>query len=147
MKERNNTFLILVTFAAALGGLLFGFDTAVISGAVPFIKTYFNLDDIALGWAVSSLLVGCIFGVIASGKPADILGRRKTLLIASFLFLISAIGSALSEHLYVFIIFRFIGGLAVGGLTLADILRAESSGTPHSGASAAGHKLTGTDFA
>ena len=114
MNKRNNTFLILVTFAAALGGLLFGFDTAVISGVVPFIKNYFKLDDITLGWAVSSILVGCVFGVILSGKPADIYGRRKTLLIASLLFFISAIGSALSEHLYVFIIFRFIGGIAVG---------------------------------
>ncbi len=114
MKKRNNTFLILVTFAAALGGLLFGFDTAVISGVVPFIKTYFSLDDIALGWAVSSLLVGCVFGVIISGKPADILGRRITLLIASLLFFISALGSALSDHLYIFIIFRFMGGIAVG---------------------------------
>jgi len=114
MKEKDNGFLILVVFAAALGGLLFGFDTAVISGAVPFIKTYFDLDDIALGWAVSSLLAGCIVGVIASGKPADVLGRRKTLLVASVLFLISAIGSALSNHLYAFVVFRFIGGIAVG---------------------------------
>jgi sugar porter (SP) family MFS transporter len=114
MKEKDNGFLILVVFAAALGGLLFGFDTAVISGAVPFIKTYFDLDDIALGWTVSSLLAGCIVGVIASGKPADVLGRRKTLLVASLLFLISAIGSALSNHLYVFVVFRFIGGIAVG---------------------------------
>lgn len=114
MKEKDNAFLILITFAAALGGLLFGFDTAVISGAVPFLKTYFDLDDIALGWAVSSLLAGCIVGVIASGKPADVLGRRKTLLVASLLFLISAIGSALSNHLYMFVAFRFIGGIAVG---------------------------------
>ena len=114
MKEKDTGFLILVVFAAALGGLLFGFDTAVISGAVPFIKTYFDLDDIALGWAVSSLLAGCIVGVIASGKPADVLGRRKTLLAASLLFLISAIGSALSNQLFVFVVFRFIGGIAVG---------------------------------
>jgi SP family arabinose:H+ symporter-like MFS transporter len=99
MKEKDDAYLILVTSAAALGGLLFGFDTAVISGAVPFIKTYFDLDDIALGWAVSSLLAGCIVGVIASGKPADVVGRRKTLLVASLLFLISANGSALSKHL------------------------------------------------
>ena len=118
MKEKDNGFLILVVFAAALGGLLFGFDTAVISGAVPFIKTYFDLDDIALGWAVSSLLAGCIVGVIASGKPADVLGRRKTLLAASLLFLISAIGSALSNHLYVFVVFRFIGGIAVGAASM-----------------------------
>ncbi len=114
MKQRNNTYLILITTAAALGGLLFGFDTAVISGAVPFIKNYFNLNNIMLGWAVSSLLVGCIFGVIASSKPSDVFGRKKTLLFAALLFLISAIGSALSEHLNIFITFRFLGGVAVG---------------------------------
>jgi len=114
MEQRNNTYLILITAAAALGGLLFGFDTAVISGAAPFIKNYFNLDNIMLGWAVSSLLVGCVFGVIASGRPSDVFGRKKTLLFAALLFFISAIGSALSEHLNIFIIFRFFGGIAVG---------------------------------
>ncbi len=114
MEKKDNVFLMLVTAVAALGGLLFGFDTAVISGTVPFIRSYFALDDIALGWAVSSLLIGCIGGVLASGKPADLLGRRMTLLAAAFLFFVSAVGSALSEHLSTFIVFRFIGGLAVG---------------------------------
>jgi SP family arabinose:H+ symporter-like MFS transporter len=128
MKEKSNTFLILVTFAAALGGLLFGFDTAVISGAVPYIKTYFNLNDIMLGWAVSSLLLGCIFGVILSGKPADVLGRRKTLLAASLLFFISALGSALSTHLYIFVTFRLVGGIAVGAAsTLSPMYISEIS--------------------
>ncbi len=143
MKERNSTFLILVTFAAALGGLLFGFDTAVISGVVPFIKTYFNLNDIALGWAVSSLLVGCIFGVIISGKPADVFGRRKTLIIASLLFFISAIGSALSDHLTVFIIFRFIGGIAVGtASTLSPMYISEISPAEKRGSLVSLNQLT-----
>ena len=128
MKEKSSTFLILVTFAAALGGLLFGFDTAVISGAVPFIKVYFNLNDIMLGWAVSSLLLGCIFGVFLSGKPADIFGRRKTLWAAALLFFISALGSALSTHLYIFVTFRFIGGIAVGAAsTLSPMYISEIS--------------------
>ncbi|HTR81450.1 MAG TPA: sugar porter family MFS transporter [Bacteroidota bacterium] len=114
MKQKDNAFLLLVTTAAALGGLLFGFDTAVISGVVPFIRNYFALDDIALGWAVSSLLVGCVVGVAVSGKPADILGRRKTLLIASLLFFVSAVGSALAGQLNIFITFRFLGGIGVG---------------------------------
>jgi MFS transporter, SP family, arabinose:H+ symporter len=114
MEKQDSNFLMLVTAVAALGGLLFGFDTAVISGTVPFIRSYFQLDDIALGWAVSSLLIGCIGGVLASGKPADLLGRRNTLLAAAALFFVSSVGSALSEHLAGFIAFRFIGGLAVG---------------------------------
>ena len=75
MREKDNKFLILTALVAALGGLLFGFDTAVISGTTPFIQPYFRLNDIALGWTVSSLLVGCIVGVISSGKPGDLFGR------------------------------------------------------------------------
>lgn len=128
MNEKSSLFLILVTFAAALGGLLFGFDTAVISGAVPFIKIYFNLNDIMLGWAVSSLLLGCILGVILSGKPADTFGRKKTLLVASLLFFVSALGSALSTHLYIFVIFRLVGGVAVGAAsTLSPMYISEIS--------------------
>ncbi len=114
MKEKNNKFLILTAFVAALGGLLFGFDTAVISGTTPFIQPYFSLNDIALGWTVSSLLVGCIVGVISSGRPGDLFGRKHTLIVAALLFLISALGSALSTHLVYFITFRFLGGVAVG---------------------------------
>jgi SP family arabinose:H+ symporter-like MFS transporter len=114
MREKDNKFLILTALVAALGGLLFGFDTAVISGTTPFIQPYFRLNDIALGWTVSSLLVGCIVGVISSGKPGDLFGRKYTLIVAALLFLISALGSALSTHLTYFIIFRFFGGVAVG---------------------------------
>jgi SP family arabinose:H+ symporter-like MFS transporter len=114
VRNNNSVFLLLITCAAALGGLLFGFDTAVISGVVPFIRAYFNLNDIMLGWAVSSLLVGCIVGVVASGKPADVFGRRNTLVFGSLLFLGSAVGAALADHLYVFVVFRFMGGIAVG---------------------------------
>lgn len=105
---------MLISSIAALGGLLFGFDTAVISGTTPFIKPYFNLDDIWLGWTVSSLLFGCIIGVISAGKPSDRFGRKKTLMAAALLFIISAFGSALAEKLSVFIIFRITGGLGVG---------------------------------
>jgi SP family arabinose:H+ symporter-like MFS transporter len=112
--KKSNTYIILASAVAALGGLLFGFDTAVISGTTPFIQPYFGLNDIALGWTVSSLLAGCIIGVISSGKPSDLMGRRNTLIVAALLFAFSAIGSALSKQIAVFIAFRFIGGLAVG---------------------------------
>jgi SP family arabinose:H+ symporter-like MFS transporter len=110
----NNRFLILTATVAALGGLLFGFDTAVISGTTPFLQPYFELNDITLGWTVSSLLIGCIAGVLMSGKPGDLFGRRNTLIIAASLFFISAVGSALSTRLFIFISFRFLGGVAVG---------------------------------
>ncbi|MBK9390886.1 MAG: sugar porter family MFS transporter [Bacteroidetes bacterium] len=114
MSSIQKNYVLLISSIAALGGLLFGFDTAVISGTTPFIKPYFGLDDIWLGWTVSSLLFGCIIGVISAGKPSDIFGRKKTLMAAAFLFLVSAIGSALASELVVFILYRILGGLGVG---------------------------------
>jgi len=114
MSQNRQIYLIFAAFVAALGGLLFGFDTAVISGTLPFIKPYFELSDAGLGWTVSSLLVGCIIGVAGAGVPGDLFGRKKVLLMAALLFFISSLGTALSEHLIVFITFRFLGGLAVG---------------------------------
>jgi len=114
MSTTRNNYVLLISSIAALGGLLFGFDTAVISGTTPFIKPYFGLDDIWLGWTVSSLLFGCIIGVISAGKPSDIFGRKKTLMAAAFLFVVSAIGSALASDLVVFILYRILGGLGVG---------------------------------
>jgi MFS transporter, SP family, arabinose:H+ symporter len=114
MKVSQKNYVLLISAIAALGGLLFGFDTAVISGTTPFIRPYFGLDDIGLGWTVSSLLGGCIVGVISAGKPSDVFGRKITLMSAALLFALSAFGSALSNHLSVFIGFRVIGGFAVG---------------------------------
>jgi SP family arabinose:H+ symporter-like MFS transporter len=114
MNNKDPKFLMLAAVVAALGGLLFGFDTAVISGTIPFIQPYFNLDDVSLGWTVSSLLAGCILGVVSAGKPGDVFGRKKTLMFAAAFFLISALGSALSTMHLVFIIFRVMGGFAVG---------------------------------
>jgi MFS transporter, SP family, arabinose:H+ symporter len=134
-KEKDSRFLILVTIVAALGGLLFGFDEAVISGVTPFIGPYFNLNDIWLGWTVSSLLIGCIFGVMFSGKPGDLFGRRRMLLVAAVLFVISALGSALSTQLVLFITFRLLGGIAVGAASMlspmyiSEIAPADKRGT------------------
>jgi SP family arabinose:H+ symporter-like MFS transporter len=114
MSSGQKNYVMLISSIAALGGLLFGFDTAVISGTTPFIKPFFELDDIWLGWTVSSLLFGCIIGVISAGKPSDIFGRKKTLMVAALLFGVSAFGSALANKLAVFILFRIMGGLGVG---------------------------------
>jgi len=110
--------LYLYSFVAALGGFLFGFDMSVISGTIPFITDYFNLSDTMLGYAVSSALVGCVIGALSVGKPGDIFGRRNVLKVMAALFLISAIGTGASRSLTVFVIFRFIGGVAVGGASV-----------------------------
>ncbi len=110
--------LYLYTFVAALGGLLFGFDTAVISGTIPFITDFFNLNDTLLGYAVSSALIGCVIGAISVGKPGDLFGRRTMLRVMAILFFVSAIGTGLANSLSIFVIFRFIGGLAVGGASV-----------------------------
>ena len=115
MKKKT---LYLYVFVAALGGLLFGFDTAVINGALPFFTDYFELTKAMQGWAVSSALVGCVVGALAIGKPGDAFGRRFMLRILAVLFFISAIGTGLATNFSVFIVFRFIGGIGVGAASV-----------------------------
>ena len=112
-------YVILISVVAALGGLLFGFDTAVISGTINFIQPYFGLSEAELGWTVSSLLFGCIAGVFMAGKAGDHYGRKKVLMLAAMLFFISALGSATAHLLIYFIAARILGGIAVG---IASIL-------------------------
>lgn len=111
-------YVVLISLVAACGGLLFGFDTAVISGVTPFIKPYFDLSDAGLGLAVSSVIAGCIAGTQLAGKPGDVLGRKTTLLMTALLFIISALGSALAESFTGFIIYRVVGGIAVGAASV-----------------------------
>ncbi len=115
-------YLILVAFVAALGGFLFGYDTAIISGTIGFVKTKFELNAVAEGWFVSSALVGCIFGVMFTGLINDWFGRKKALLLSGLLFLISAIGCMLAPTLSILIIFRLIGGIGVGVASMTSPL-------------------------
>ncbi|MFV2066793.1 MAG: sugar porter family MFS transporter [Pirellulales bacterium] len=110
--------LYVYSFVAALGGFLFGFDMTVISGTNSFIKAYFQLTEALLGYAVSSALIGCVIGSLSVGKPGDAFGRRNMLKVMATLFLVSAIGTAAANSLTVFVLFRFIGGLAVGGASV-----------------------------
>ncbi|TDW95918.1 SP family arabinose:H+ symporter-like MFS transporter [Dinghuibacter silviterrae] len=112
--------MITVSGVAALGGLLFGFDTAVISGAIPAITAYFKLDGNALGWAVGAVLIGCAVGALFAGRLADALGRRFMLIVCAFLFAASGIGAGLSGSLPVFIAFRLAGGLGVGAAAMVS---------------------------
>jgi sugar porter (SP) family MFS transporter len=111
MKKR----ILFYTFVAALGGFLFGYDTAVINGALPFFSEYFQLTTSLQGWAVSSALIGCIAGAFFIGRLGDKFGRRTMLRVMGLFFLISAIGSGLADSLTTFVIYRLIGGIAIGG--------------------------------
>jgi sugar porter (SP) family MFS transporter len=107
-------YVYTVSLIAALGGLLFGFDTAVISGAEKTIQSLFNLNGFWHGFTISIAIIGTLVGVVSAGKPADILGRKKVLFAVAIFFGVAALGSALSHKWLSFLFFRFIGGLAVG---------------------------------
>ncbi|WP_186452527.1 sugar porter family MFS transporter [Chitinophaga polysaccharea] len=116
----NRRYIWLFTCVAALGGLLFGFDTAVISGAIPYISAYFSLDEYLLGWAVGAILIGCAAGSLLAGGAADRYGRRLVLVVCALLFAASGIGAGLSEQLHWFVFFRLLGGLGVGAAALVS---------------------------
>ena len=99
---------------AAVGGLLFGYDTAVVAGAIGFIQKRFELSSAMMGWIASCALIGCVAGALLSGYLSDKLGRKKVLIIAALLFAISSIGTAIPENLDLFVVFRIIGGLGIG---------------------------------
>ncbi|TWT84252.1 Arabinose-proton symporter [Planctomycetes bacterium CA13] len=107
-------YTALISLVAALGGLLFGFDWAVISGTVPFLETHFDLDSYELGVAVSSALFGCIIGVCFAGTLSDRFGRKRPLIGAAILFVVSALLTALATNLSLFIAARLLGGIAIG---------------------------------
>jgi len=115
-KEKTNkrAYLLFITLAAALGGFLFGYDTAVISGTIGFVKTQFALSTSMEGWFVSSALVGCILGVAFAGEMSDRFGRKKSLIFSGLLFSVSVLGCALSGSNSELVIFRLIGGIGVG---------------------------------
>lgn len=129
--NKSNGYLIFLTLVATLGGLLFGYDTAVISGTVKYLDLNFvvplGLDETAasslLGFAVSSALIGCVIGGLIGGVMATRLGRKRSLMAAAVLFIVSAVGSAYPEGIRRrrsarvpphFIVYRIIGGIGVG---------------------------------
>src|SRR5258708_34168946 len=103
-----------ICLTVAIGGLLFGFDTAVISGAVGLIKSQFVLDTTREGWFVSSGLVGCILGVLVTGALSDRFGRRKTIFLAALAFLLSGIGCGFAGGFGWLVMARIVGGVGVG---------------------------------
>jgi SP family arabinose:H+ symporter-like MFS transporter len=116
------TYVILIALVATLGGLLFGYDTAVIAGAVGYLKEHFKLGAGMTGWAASSALVGCMVGAAFAGMLGDRFGRKRMLILAGVLFTVSAIGSAVPRTLTEFVWARFIGGVGVGAASMLSPL-------------------------
>lgn len=112
MQSKN--YVLFLSITAALGGFLFGFDTAVISGAERDIQRLWNLDDWSHGMAVAIALYGTVFGALFGGIPADKFGRRNSLIWIGVFYFVSAVGSALANDVNTFMFYRFLGGLGVG---------------------------------
>ncbi|ELW9330632.1 sugar porter family MFS transporter [Citrobacter freundii] len=124
-----------ICLVAACGGLLFGYDWVVIGGAKPFYEAYFSITDPAQsGWAMSSALVGCIFGALISGWCADKFGRKMPLILSAILFSASAWGTAVASNFDMFIVYRIVGGVGIGlasalsPLYIAEVSPAEKRG-------------------
>lgn len=112
--KTNSNIIYKSTLVASVGGLLFGYDTAVISGAIGFMKIYYQLSDMMTGWVASCALLGCIIGAMYSGKLSDQVGRKKVLMLSALLFTVSSVGTALAPNLWFFVISRIIGGMGIG---------------------------------
>jgi len=127
-------YVIFLAATASLGGLLFGFDIAIITGAGPFLTQHFQLSDLSLGWAFSSLLFGCVLGSALAGRLTDFYGRRKILLCVAVLFAVTSVATGFASSFTVFVTARFLGGLAVGAASiLSPMYIAEVSPAPMRG--------------
>lgn len=116
MKTQKNSYLLLITFVSAMGGLLFGYDWVVIGGAKPFYEVYFNIVDSPAmqGWVMGSAILGCLIGVMTSGSLSDRYGRKPLMIVASLVFIIAAVGTGIVDNLTWFIIYRVFGGIGIG---------------------------------
>ena len=141
----NFTYLLFLALVSAMGGFLFGYDWVVIGGAKPFYELYFNINELPTlqGWAMSSALIGCIFGAVISGAIADRLGRKIPLIIAAVLFTLSAFGTGYVDSFTPFIFYRVLGGLGIGlASTLSPMYIAEIAPAKYRGQFVAINQLT-----
>jgi SP family arabinose:H+ symporter-like MFS transporter len=120
--KRTAFYVIAVSLVAAIGGLIFGFDTAIVAGATRYMKEQFSLNSLQEGWAVAVVLIGCMFGAGLAGPISDRIGRRRLMLVSAVLFLVSAVGCALPRTITAFVIFRFVGGLGIGSAAVLSPL-------------------------
>jgi len=120
--RRTTFYVVSVTLVAAIGGLIFGFDTAIVAGATRYMKEQFSLDSLQEGWVVAVVLIGCMFGAGLAGPISDRIGRRRFMRISAVLFLVSAAGCALPRTIAEFVVFRFVGGLGIGSAAVLSPL-------------------------
>jgi MFS family permease len=114
------TYVFLITAVAALGGLLFGYDTGVINGAIGPLKAHFGLSPRQEGWATACALLGCALGAAGAGTLSDRFGRKKVLILSAVLFFVSAVGTAIPQTITAFILYRILGGLGVGAASFTS---------------------------
>ncbi len=141
----NFTYLLFLALVSAMGGFLFGYDWVVIGGAKPFYELYFEINTLPTmqGWAMSSALIGCIFGAVISGVVADRFGRKWPLILSAALFSLSAFGTGYVDHFTPFIVYRLIGGLGIGlASTLSPMYIAEIAPAKYRGQFVAINQLT-----
>ena len=115
---KGRAYLWFISLVATIGGLMFGFDVGIISGAIPFIQPYFGWTELQLGWGVSSILVGAIVGAFGTGSLTEKYGRKRLLISVALFFAVSCAGMALAKTQTFFIAFRVLGGLAVGAVSV-----------------------------
>ena len=118
----NRSFILKVSTVAAIGGLLFGYDTAVIAGVVGYLQVRFHLSPVMVGWAASSAIWGCVAGAMVAGYLSDRIGRKKVLVVTAILFFISSIAAAFANNLTQFILARLIGGVGIGAASMLSPL-------------------------
>lgn len=116
MKQKN--YLSFICIIAMFGGLMFGFDISIISGANASLQTHFNLSEFELGWGTSSLLLGAMLGAFGSGVLTDKYGRKKVLIYVALIFALSCLGSAISHTFIFYVLSRVLGGLSVGAASV-----------------------------
>ena len=119
-KQKISAYVIFLAIVAAIGGILFGYDTAVISGTTEIVKTQFGLSTGLEGWYVGCALIGSIAGVLVAGMLSDFLGRKKTMLISALLFSVSAIGCAVCSGFSDLVAYRIIGGVGIGIVSIVS---------------------------
>ncbi len=141
--KKTSLYLYFICLIATMGGLMFGFDIAIISGAVPFIQPYFGWNELKLGWGVSSLLLGAIAGAFGSGVLTDKYGRKKILIVVALFFALSCAITALATSSIIFVSARVLGGLAVGAASvLSPMYVAEVAPPKNRGTLVAIYQLT-----